>query len=216
MTTTASGHPPSDWISAYVAGAATDGVATLVAAHLETCAACRARAAGVEAVGGAIFASAPLVEMAPGAFDELMARIDAAPAQPPAAAEASPGPALPRAVREAVGVPIETLRWRFRMPGVHEAELLSAGPERVSLLRVKPGAGVPAHTHTGVEATLVLTGALMDRGRRYGPGDVAVATDEDDHHPKAGDEGECLCLAVMTGGLRFTGALGRALNLFAE
>lgn len=212
----ASGHPPSDWISAYAAGAATDGVATLVAAHLETCAACRARAGAVEAVAGAIFATAPSAEVSAGAFDALLARIDGGEERPAPVAAPGAEPALPRAVREAIGAPIATLRWRFRMPGVHEVELPSAGPERVSLLRVRPGAGVPSHTHTGVEATLVLTGALMDRGRRYGPGDVAVATDADDHHPRAGDEGDCLCLAVMTGGLRFTGALGRALNLFAE
>jgi putative transcriptional regulator len=93
---------------------------------------------------------------------------------------------------------------------------MGADGERVSLLRVRPGAGVPAHTHTGEEATLVLGGTLCDRDRVFGVGDVAVATPQDDHHPAAGQGEDCVCLAVIGGGVRFTGAFARALNLFAE
>jgi putative transcriptional regulator len=102
------------------------------------------------------------------------------------------------------------------MPGVSEFPLDLGGQERVSLLRVRPGAGVPAHTHTATEVTLVLQGVLCDRDTRFGRGAVAIATPDDDHHPHAGEGEDCLCLTVLDGGLRFTGPFGRALNIFAE
>ena len=125
-------------------------------------------------------------------------------------------PGLPRPLAAAVGQPLGELRWRFRVPGVAEAMLDGDPDERVSLIRVRPGHGVPAHTHTAVEATLVLQGTLHDGAACFAPGDVAVATDADDHQPRAGQGEDCICLTVLGGSVRFTGTLGRALNLFAE
>jgi putative transcriptional regulator len=125
-------------------------------------------------------------------------------------------PGLPRPLAAALGVPLESVRWRSRLPGVAEAVLSDADDERVSLIRVRPGAGVPAHTHTAVEATLVLQGSLLDGDEAFGIGDVAVATDADDHTPRAGMGEDCICLTVLGGSVRFTGTFGRALNLFAE
>lgn len=209
-------HPTSEMITAYATGAATDGASLLVATHLTYCAACRARVAEREAMSGALFAKADAAVMATSALDATLARLDA-PAE--TAVEASLGPAsaesaLPRTITAFLGG--AELRWRFRMPGVSEIEMPSAGGERISLIKVRPGASVPAHTHTADEATLVLCGSLHDRGAVYRTGDVAIATEDDDHHPKAGPEGDCICLTVMSGGVRFTGAFGRALNMFAE
>ena len=209
----ATAHPPLDMVASYAAGSASSGVALLVETHLRLCASCRTRIRGAEALGAAFLGAAPAAEMAPGARAATLARLDEAAPEPQ---EPRAGGGLPRALIDAAGAPIEGLRWRFRMPGVAEADLGLDGEERVSLLRVRPGVGVPGHTHTGIETTLVLQGALIDRGRTYGPGDVAVATAEDDHHPKAGPGTDCICLTVMSGGLRFTGAFGRALNLFAD
>jgi putative transcriptional regulator len=210
----ASAHPTDDMLASYATGAASEGVALLTAAHLTYCARCRARVAAMETVGGALLASAP-DDVAPPDLAAAMARLDDAP-PPPARRVALADPLLPGPIRDALGGPSSEIRWRFRMPGVSEIELPSAAGERVSLLRVRPGAGVPAHTHTGIEATLVLSGALHDRGVVYMPGDVAVATAADDHHPCAGGGEDCVCLTVLGGAVRFTGAFGRALNLFAE
>jgi putative transcriptional regulator len=84
------------------------------------------------------------------------------------------------------------------------------------LLRARPGAPMFSHTHDGVEATLVLCGALEDRGRIYRRGDVAIATAADDHRPRILDEGVCICFIVTTGKMRFTGPFSRALNYLAE
>lgn len=217
----ASAHPPNEMVIGYATGAAPEGVALLVASHLTYCARCRAEVAAMEAMAGALFAGAEGAAMAPGALDAVMAKLDGAGAGGPIgpAVEAAPpgdGVVLPAPVAAALAAQAPGARWRFRMPGVSEIALPAASGERVSLLRVRPGAGVPAHTHTAVEATLVIQGSLIDRGRRYGPGDVAIADEADDHHPSAGPECDCICLAVLAGGMRFTGAFGRALNLFAE
>ena len=210
----ASAHPPQDWLSSYAAGAASDGVALLVAAHVTYCPRCRAAICAAERLGGGFFAWQTPSPMSEGALEATLSRLDAS--ERPSGDREAAGAGLPKPVLEAAGAPIETLRWRFRMPGVHEVDLAAEGAEKASLLRVRPGTRVPSHTHTGTEATLVLRGALIDRGRVFRPGDVAVATEADDHHPEAGPGEDCVCLAVLAGGLRFTGAFGRALNIFAE
>ena len=218
----ASAHPTPEMLSGYAVGAASDGVALLVATHLSFCPECRARVAALEATAGALFADSEPAAPAEGAGAAVLARLDApeptgeTAATPDSTAAIAGGPDLPRPILHAIGAPIVAPRWRFRMPGVSEIALPGAEGERVSLLRVRPGAGVPAHTHTAVEATLVLRGALVDGETSFAPGDVSVATEADDHHPRAGGEDDCVCLTVLTGGLRFTGAFGRALNLFTE
>lgn len=200
-------------LAAYAAGTASEGISLLVAAHATYCAACRAEVVRIEALSAALMrtesAAAPSLEA-------VLARLDdAAPPKAPMP-PITRDPVLPRPIVEAVGAPLSQIRWRFLMPGVARCEIASADDEQASLLRVRPGCGVPAHTHTGVEATLVLCGALDDRDRRFGPGDVTLAGADDDHHPRAAAGADCICLAVIAGGLRFTGPLGRALNLFAE
>lgn len=211
----AHGHPTDEMLAAYAAGASSDGMALLIAAHLTYCPDCRRRVSALEAVSAAVFAETSAAEVDEALFGGIMAQLDA-PVPAPVAHRAPADPVLPRPLAEAVGVPFGDIRWRFRMPGVSEVPLDLGGSERISLLRVKPGAGVPAHTHTGDEVTLVLQGVLCDRDREFGRGAVAVATPEDDHHPHAGGACDCICLTVMDGGLRFTGRFGRALNIFAE
>ncbi len=209
-------HPTFDMISACAAGRASNGVALLVSAHMTFCARCRDEIARLESLGGALFAMSEPSEVAPGMLDALMERIEAHETSAEPVPETAPADALPAPIRAALGVPFSEIRWRFRIPGVSEAVIAMPGDEKVSLLRVRPGAGVPKHTHTAVEATLVLSGALLDRGIAYRAGDVAIATEADDHRPRAGEDEDCICLAVLSGGLRFTGPFGRALNILAE
>jgi len=44
----------------------------------------------------------------------------------------------------------------------------------VSLLRLKPGRGLPMHRHVGAEYTVVLQGGYADSTGNYGVGDFAV------------------------------------------
>lgn len=215
MRVSALAHPTEEMLTAYATGVATEGLSLLVAAHATYCAECRAEIARIEAIAAQIMREDESAPVNGSALDAVLARLDE-PVAPPPAVETPYDPVLPLPVVEALGAPLNRIRWRFLMPGVSRSEIASRDDEQISLLRVRPGCGVPAHTHTGIEATLVLCGALNDRGRVFGPGDVAIATSDDDHHPRAEPGADCICMAVISGGLRFTGTFSRALNLFAE
>lgn len=210
------GHPTDEMLAAYAAGTSSEGMALLVAAHLTYCPACRSRVAAMEALSASDFADVEPADLDEAALTATLARLDSPDAAAPAPLPAVANPLLPRPILAVLGTGCDSIRWRFRMPGVSEFPLDLGGQERVSLLRVRPGAGVPSHTHTATEVTLVLQGVLCDREARFGRGAVAIATPDDDHHPHAGEGEDCLCLTVLDGGLRFTGTFGRALNIFAE
>ena len=119
------------------------------------------------------------------------------------------GGPLPMPIRRALDVSFDGITWKFRLPGVHEYPLEAFEDER-------PGTSMLSHTHEAEELTLVLSGQMEDGGRTYRRGDVAVADRSDHHQPQVTGNEVCVCLIVMTGAMRFTGPVGRALNIFAR
>ncbi|MEM8756087.1 MAG: ChrR family anti-sigma-E factor, partial [Pseudomonadota bacterium] len=182
---------------AYAAGRCSEGASLAVAAHVTLCAECRAEVARFEALGGAMLAEepAPAVEDAAAendaSFAAVAARLDEPANDDRPRVEAGGGP-LPRPVVDAIGLGFDDIPWRFRLPGVSEYEFVSEEGETVSLLKVKPGAAIPKHTHKAEELTLVLDGELIDGDEVYGPGDVAVADASVHHHPRAGGDRPCI------------------------
>ncbi|MEL7138108.1 MAG: ChrR family anti-sigma-E factor [Pseudomonadota bacterium] len=208
--------PPTELLAEYASGSASPGLNLLLASHLTYAPSSRRQVAAMESIGGALLSDEAPVAMSASALDKAFSAIDGG-AWGEGEDDASEASVLPRPVRDHLGGQDEdSLPWKFRLPGVSEYVLPGFEYEHVSLLRARPGAGIPQHTHEGTEITLVLSGALSDGGRVLGPGDVAVNTDEDDHRPKILGNDTCFCLIVMDGGLRFTGTFSRALNLLAE
>lgn len=212
---------PNDEILAdYASGALSPGLSLLVACHLTYAPESRRRVADLETVGGLMLAEEQPNGIAPPSLDAVLAQLDAigdAPAPRPRLAEPAGGDLiLPAPLRALVGPDPSRLGWKFRLPGLSETHLDGFDGEEVSLLRARPGAPMFAHTHSGVEATLVLTGLMEDRGEVFGRGDVTIATEADDHRPRIVGDEVCYCLIVMSGNLRFTGPFSRALNLLAE
>ncbi|MCL5777426.1 ChrR family anti-sigma-E factor [Limibaculum sp. FT325] len=206
--------PTTEMLADYASGAASPGVSLLIAAHLTHAPESRARVGAFEAVGGALLADEQPLPMSAAALDDVLARLDGDDAQD-APVRHDPGP-LPGPVIEAVGRDFDKIAWKFRLPGVAECELDGYPGEKVSLLRARPGARMPQHTHEGRELTLVLAGVLQDGDEVYRAGDVAINTEDDDHRPEIIGDETCYCLIVMSGGLRFTGRFSRALNFLAE
>lgn len=206
-------HAPEAMLADYAAGAVSPGIALLVASHIDRVEGSRSLVARFEGIGGGLLAEERPEAMPEGALDAVLARIDAYDGRPPRRFE--PGP-LPQALIDRVGTDFDRIPWRFALPGVSEHKLAGFEGESVSLLRARPGVSVPQHTHAGEEMTLVLTGALEDNGTVYGPGDIAVNDENDDHKPRIVGTELCHCLIVMTGRMRFTGPLSRALNYLAE
>lgn len=221
-------RPSDDVLADYAGGALTPGLSLLVASHLTFDAQSRRRVEAFETIGGVMLAEEEPV--ASPSLDAVLERLaggapnGAAPetksALPAAAIEIEVDedrrPVFPAPLRRVLGGDASDVAWKFRFPGVAEYELDGFEGEEVSLLRARPGAPLLSHTHSGVETTLVLTGRLQDRDEVYGPGEVAIATEEDDHRPRIIGDEPCICLIVMSGELRFTGTFSRALNLLAE
>lgn len=213
--------PSDELLADYASGALPAGLSLLVASHLTFSPDSRRRVADFEGLGGALLGADAAEGLDGPDLSAALARLDDPDAWDDAPRDDAPilarGPVLlPAPLRRVLGADADDLPWKFRLPGLSEVEIDGFEGEEVSLLRARPGAPLFSHTHEGVESTLVLTGLLEDRGAVFGRGDVAIATAEDDHRPRIIGEETCICLIVMSGGLRFTGPFSRALNLFAE
>ena len=110
-------HAPTELIADYAAGALSPGMSLLVASHLSYCACCGAKAAALEAVGGALLAAAEPVAPSPRCLAKALARIGV-----PEMCERR------RAAREEPLPPL--LRMRIDQPGLRPA--LAAGAARAS------------------------------------------------------------------------------------
>lgn len=209
--------PPEEILADYASGATSPGVALLVASHLTHAPGSRARVREFEEVGGVLLADETSAEMSPDALDKAMALLDGIPQDEwtQVAPGTEDGP-LPRPLLDRLGMGVDDLPWRFQLPGVSAHELDGFDGEKVMLLRAKPGAKVPQHTHEGAEMTLVLQGALSDGGIVYEKGDVAINDEHDDHRPEVVGDELCYCLIVQQGDLRFTGTFSRFLNYLGE
>ncbi|MBI1237820.1 MAG: hypothetical protein GC199_00600 [Alphaproteobacteria bacterium] len=213
-------HPTAAHLTAYALGEASHGLSLLIETHLSFCGECRRRVAAHDAIGGALLDEATPAALAPGALEQALAAITRlAPASPDAptrhdgeiAGLPEPVRTLARGAREAHG-------FSFASLGLQVLDLTAAagahGPERVQLLRIEPGHGSPRHSHAGEEVTLVLQGAFRDGSALFGPGDVEIGTGAAPHRPIAEPGPICFAIAVTSGNLKFTGALGLVQRLW--
>ncbi len=213
----ATAHPDDSVLIDYAAGSLDEATALLVATHLALCPECRHRVAEAEAVGGALLAAVPGEALAPGGLEALLARLDE-PAPPPPPArdfDDETHRLIPEPLRGYLPGSLRSLNWRRIGAGVTQAMVLPPrGRQRAHLLRLPAGRATPWHTHRGTEFTLVLDGGFTDATGSYRRGDVVLADGGLHHRPVADPDGDCLCFAVVDGGLRLTGPLGRLLNPF--
>lgn len=121
-------------------------------------------------------------------------------------------PAVPEPLDRLIGMRLADVPWRFAIPGVSEHVVFAEDDVKASLLKITPGRGAPQHTHSALEATLVLKGAFTDEFGRFARGDIAVADGSIDHRPVAEAAEPCICFVVTTGPLRLTGPVGRLLQ----
>ncbi|MBY8977541.1 ChrR family anti-sigma-E factor [Rhodobacteraceae bacterium NNCM2] len=208
-------RPSTEMLLDYASGAATPGNTLLIAAHLAQVPQSRDQVTAMEQVGGALLSSVEPVEMSEAALDDILAAIDGPEPEEVVRSIEDTGP-LPQLVIDAVGVPFSKIPWKFRLPGVSEYVLEEYAPEKVSILRAKPGSAIPQHTHTGSETTLVMAGQMKDGDDILRAGDISIADEHHDHKPQIIGDEVCYCLVVMDGTLYFTGRFSRALNYLAE
>ncbi len=178
-------RPTDALLAAYAAGTLSEPFAVLVAAHLQM------RAAGRPA-GPAI----PLHERQ----------------RTPAADQLNVF--MPLALRSYVGRHLGVPEWRTIWLGLEQCRISTHAGIDASFLRCRPGKAIPAHTHRGLEAALVLQGGFRDAGGHYLPGDIAVADRTIDHRPVADPDGTCMIFMVQEAPVRLTGPFGRLIQRF--
>ncbi|MFC5359333.1 ChrR family anti-sigma-E factor [Azospirillum himalayense] len=206
-------HPAPELLLDYAAGSLREVQSLLIAAHLAYCPDCRAQVAELEACGGVLLTDLPPEPVSDSLFGTLMTRLDATAAAPPPVPAPAGKSVFPGPLRRAIGAEPEALEWVRVVPGVHlSAWGLGAGTASACLLRMAPGARVPAHRHTDSEMLLVMKGGFTDEFGAYRVGDVASYDTGTPHHAVADADGECLCLLVQDRPLVFTGPLGWLLN----
>jgi len=195
-------------LARFVAGTLPKPVGVLVAAHLELSPVSRALVRAMEnAAGEQLVAENPvslrdrdaMLDAVFASGEEIVLRADKA--------KVAPCSVLPRALHDFVGHSVDTIPWKTKMPGFKEFEMGDVDGCHVSMMWIKPGRKMPAHTHEGMELTLVLDGAFADANGRFGRGDISIADESTDHRPVAAEGHACIAFAVTDGALRLTGPL---------
>jgi putative transcriptional regulator len=208
-----SGHTaPDELLLDYTAGALAPGPALVVALHAALDPAARRMVERLDALGGALMEGSADVALDDAALERALARLDALPVEP------RPTPPAPRPGFEWAPPPLARhlapeARWRNVLGGFEEIRLrLPGDSHRVSLLRLKPGRGLPMHRHVGIEYTVVLQGGYTDSTGNYGVGDFAVGPGPEQHEPIADPGPPCIALIVIERPIVLTGPIGRWLN----
>ena len=118
---------------------------------------------------------------------------------------------MPLALRAYVARHLGVPEWRTLLPGIEQCRISRDGRAQASFLRCRPGKAIPAHTHQGLEAVLVLQGAFRDPAGHYAAGDIAVADGTIAHRPVA-DRAGCILFLVLEAPVRWTGPFGRLIQ----
>lgn len=223
MNDTSSGQSIDSLIADYVAGNLCLPAKIMVDAHMELSPEISRWVADLEDVHGVAFTSAPTVDL--NNADEMLSNIvdgqgnlgdkkrQVAQSDVFSAREgANEDNFMPKALQDYIGMKLDDVPWRMKMPGVSAYKFDDVDGCEVSLLRIKPGVAIPSHTHEGRELTFVLQGAFEDGVGRYGRGDISVADEQVDHEPVACDGDECICFVVTDAPLRFKGTLARVVS----
>lgn len=205
-----------DLLLAYAAGLLPEAPSLVVASHACLCSEARKALSTYETVAGSLLEDCEEACLSPALRASVLARLDTPPEAPPEVpAEAERGDRrIPAPLRRFVGDRVEALPWRRLLPGFRECLLPNCTGGTARLLWVRGGTRVPAHTHKGVELTLVLQGAFTDCTGTYKAGDLQLADDQIDHGPVVEKGESCLCLVVTQAPVRLTGRLGRLINRF--
>lgn len=198
-------HPADDVLTAYAAGALDPGFGLVVAAHLDSCAQCRARVGVFEAASGAALERLPEANVAPDALAKVMARLDDAP--PRAAIDTRP-------FRDRL--PLKRRKWVAPGVWVAAVDTPHAPDNRVYVLSVAPGMPTARHEHSGAEFCTVLSGSFRDEVGLFQAGDFAAAYGDFNHQPVVEGDEACVCLFATEGRLKPQGLIGRIAFGFAD
>lgn len=208
-------HPQLDVLTEYASGSLSLAQAACVAAHLNYCEQCTRTVTRLQQVGAAMFAMQDPAPVGDAVLDRVLARLDEeAPLHYPRAAEPKED-STPALIQRLMRGDFTDLSWKRVTDALSTARLRTGDPQfEFSLLRIRAGGFIPTHRHQGTEMTLVLKGGFSDASGTYHRGDFLMRGSDDEHAPRALDDEDCICLAVLDAPLRFTGWQHRWMNPF--
>ena len=88
----------------------------------------------------------------------------------------------------------QTVPWIKGMSGVHYAR---RGRGKGKLMRLDPGQAAPEHSHSALEATVVLKGRFEDGHGVYERGDLVLGRPGVRHRPAAYGDEMCICYVAQ-------------------
>ncbi len=201
----------------FSAGQMPNALGIMVACHLETCHHCNRRIKVYEQLGGEIMQDTAPVEVGSNVLSELLLKLDKPETEESSAQKpyASVDPRIPRPLSRFVPSYFDQLEWSGMSRSIKEFELpISDTQYSAKLYKISAGKELPVHTHKGNEFTLVMDGSFSDKAGDYHQGDFILADTQTVHQPKAADNADCICFAVLDAPLKMTGFFGRMLNPF--
>ncbi|MEO1179235.1 MAG: ChrR family anti-sigma-E factor, partial [Pseudomonadota bacterium] len=175
MTNTTNHNLSDELLMGYAAGALPHAYDLVIASHVSLSTDSRARLDGLEAVGGVLLHDAEPAELAPGSFEQVMARINGDVAEDANWDAPETDPVCPAPLRDAIGGGLDAVVWRPIGMGVKQAVIHDDEHGTARLLSIPAGGEMPKHSHRGLELTLVLKGAFRDEDGRYARGDIEEA-----------------------------------------
>jgi putative transcriptional regulator len=200
-------HAPDAMLAAYTAGALPYPFSVILAAHVSLCDECRARLGAHRIVGGLVLDSLAPESLSTDTRERVLAALGSEhpePSQPTASAT------YPAPIAGLVGS--NGPRWRSLGFGAKQAILWTGAAGSLRLLSIPAAQAVPEHGHSGLELTLVLSGAFADETGLFQAGDLEVADEVIGHTPRATDDGRCVCVAATDAPLRFRAIVPRLLQ----
>lgn len=198
-------RPSEETLAAFAAGQLDEGLALVVACHIEADPESRRHLREFQAVQGALLDTIQPIAMT-SAPRNAEAVVESAPVSGMAGSPSEAG--VPQVLRPYGLGPWRPIGIRIAMRRV---EVPGAGA-RVFILRAGPGIALPHHKHTGFEWTTILAGAYAHEYGRYAAGDFDEADSEHDHTPHVDAVEGCTCIVAMTGSVQLQGWLGRLLQ----
>ena len=100
---------------------------------------------------------------------------------------------LPEALELAVG-DFDTIPWKKGLSGVHYAK---RGRDKGKLMRLDPGQAAPEHSHSALEATVVLEGKFEEGHGVCRRGDHLLGRPGVRHRPAAYGDTMCICYVAQ-------------------
>ena len=209
-------HPSDSWLLDYACGNGLSLFQEVLKAHVGVCSTCRRTVLEAEELGGELLGLAGpsdrSLERAPrsskweqSSNDDMQASF---------AENVGEIADLEQFVSTFLDKGLNALPWKTLGEGLKLCRLEKSGDTQMWMLRGQPGLVLPAHSHRGGELTLVLKGSYFCGSQIFSAGDIEEADEHLEHQPVVTKQGECICLVVTEGRLKFKQVVPRILQKF--